>query len=105
MVCFCVFGKVAKVLKMLVFPSFWAFVGWLILVYLGLEGLGVFVVLVFVFSFVHSGFVFVCFGFVFVCCWIVVGVVLVLVYFVFVFVFPFLFFLVCFFCLEGSRVR
>ena len=49
---FCVFGKVAKVLKMLVFPVFWAFVGWLILVYLGLEGLGVFVVLV-CFSFVQ----------------------------------------------------
>ena len=50
-VCFCVFGEVAKVLKMLVFPSFGAFVGWHILVYLGLEGLGVFVFLCFCFSF------------------------------------------------------
>ena len=33
------------------FPSFWAFVGWLTLVYLGLVGLGVFVFLVFVFHF------------------------------------------------------
>ena len=46
---FCVSGIVPKVtvLKLLVFlPVFWAFVWWLILVYLGLEGLGVFVVLV-----------------------------------------------------------
>ena len=43
-------GKVARVLKMLVFfPSFLGFVGWLLLVYLGLEGLGVFVFLVFAF--------------------------------------------------------
>ena len=47
-VCFwCVL--VPKVLKMLVFPILGAFVGWLILVYLGLEGLGAFVFLVFVF--------------------------------------------------------
>ena len=69
---FCVSGIVAKVLKMLVFPSFLgAFVWWLILVYLGLEGLGV---LWFLFLlFFCSGFVFVCFGFGFVllldCCW------------------------------------
>ena len=49
MVCFCVFGKVAKVLKMLIFPIWGAFVGRLLLVYLGFEGLGVFVFLVFVF--------------------------------------------------------
>ena len=69
----CVLGKVAKVLKMLVsFPNFWAFVGWLILVYLGLEGLGVFVVLV-CFSFVQVLLLFVlaCFCF-------VVGLLLVL---------------------------
>ena len=71
MVCFCVSGKVAEVLKCL-FSQFWgAFVGWLILVYLGLEGLGVFVVLVFVFLL----FRFCVFCFLF-CCWIVVGVVL-----------------------------
>ena len=49
-VCFCVSGKVAEVLKCLFFPGFGGFVvGWFILVDLGLEGLGVFVVLVFVF--------------------------------------------------------
>ena len=48
---FCVWGKVAKVLKMLSFHNCLGFVGWLILVYLGLEGLGVFVFLV-LFSFV-----------------------------------------------------
>ena len=49
---FCVSGKVAEVLKLLVFlPNFLgrAFVGWVILVYLGLEGLGFFVVFVFAF--------------------------------------------------------
>ena len=73
---FCVFGKVAKVLNCLCFYFQFclAFVGWLILVYLGLEGLGVFVVLVCVCVFFFcSGFAFVCFGFVFVllldCCW------------------------------------
>ena len=48
----CVFGVsgiVSKVLKMLLFfPVFWAFLGWLLIVHLGLEGLGVFVFLVFV---------------------------------------------------------
>ena len=44
-------GIVSKVLKMLVFPIFGAFLGWLIVVHLGLEGLGVFVFLVFVFLF------------------------------------------------------
>ena len=60
--------------------------GWFILVYLGLEGLGVFVVLVCFFF--CSGFTFVCFGFVFV-------LLLVLFLFFGVFVF-FLFFFVCF---------
>ena len=46
---FGVSGIVSKVLKMLVFQVFWAFMGWLIIVHLGLEGLGVFVFLVFVF--------------------------------------------------------
>ena len=45
-------GIVSKVLKMLGFPSFWVFfLGWLIVVHLGLEGLGVVVFLVFVFLF------------------------------------------------------
>ena len=45
-------GKVARVLKMLViFPSFLGFVGWFLLVYLGLEGFGVFCVPCFCFSF------------------------------------------------------
>ena len=46
---FGVSGIVSKVLKMLVFPVFWAFLGWLIIVHLGLDALGVFVFLVFVF--------------------------------------------------------
>ena len=49
---FGVSGIVSKVSKMLVFPSFLGFfLGWLIVVHLGLEGLGVFVFLVFVFLF------------------------------------------------------
>ena len=45
-------GIVSKVLKMLAFfPSFGGFSGWFIVVHLGLEGLGVFVSLVFVFLF------------------------------------------------------
>ena len=59
---FGVSGIVPKVLKMLVFffPQFWGvFVGWLTLVYLGLEGLGVFVFLVSLFL--------CCFCFCFVC--------------------------------------
>ena len=38
---FGVSGLVSKVLKMRVFPIFWAVVGWFLLVYLDLEGLGV----------------------------------------------------------------
>ena len=52
---FCVFGKVAEVLKCLFSLGLGAFLGWLILAHLGLEGLGVlvfFVSLVFVF-FLH----------------------------------------------------
>ena len=49
-VCFCVFGKVAtKVLKMRVFSVLGAFGGRLLLYYSRLEGLGVFVFLVFLF--------------------------------------------------------
>ena len=70
---------------MLAFISkFLGFVGWFILVYLGLEGLGVFVVLVFVFFCLGSVFVFLLFWFCFCffalflfCCWTVFGVVLV----------------------------
>ena len=47
-VCFCVFGKVAKVLKMLV-VFHCLILGWRSLVDLGLEGLGVFVFFVFLF--------------------------------------------------------
>ena len=51
---FCVFGKVAKVLKMIVFSQIWGLLwGGLFLFFLDLEGLGVFVVLVCVFSFVQ----------------------------------------------------
>ena len=71
-VCFCVSGsKVAKVLKMLVcFPVLGLFVGRLILVYLGLEGLGVFVFLVFVFLwFRYFSLFFFVFVLLFDCCW------------------------------------
>ena len=66
--------EVASVLKMLVFlfPNFLGFVAWLILVYLGLEGLGVFVFLVFVFFCVLVLFMFclLCFYFVVGCCFL-----------------------------------
>ena len=68
---FGVSGIVSQVLKMLVFfPSFWAFLGWLIVVHLDLEGLGVFVFLVFGFLLCCCCFCFVCFviGFVVGCC-------------------------------------
>ena len=65
---FGVSGIVWKVLKMRVFPSFgFFFLGWLIVVHLGLEGLGAFVLLVFVFLFLC------CFCFCFV--WFVLGFV------------------------------
>ena len=94
-------GKVAKVLKMLcffVFSTFLgAFVGWLILVYLGLEGLGVIVFLVFSFS----SFVLVLFLFCLLCFCFVVG--LLLLDGVFVYVFSFVFCWIFFF--EGLRVK
>ena len=92
--CHCDFlsGKVARVLKVLVFfPSFLGFVGWLLLVYLGLEGLGVFVFLVFAFLF-GVGCVSLC-----LLCFVLCGWML-------LFLFLFLFFLCCFvlfFCLFG----
>ena len=74
---FGVSGIVPKVLKMLVFPILGAFVGWLILVDLGLEGLGVLVFLVFALLFC-AGLFFCAVCFVFVlflfCCWIGFGV-------------------------------
>ena len=96
---FGVSGIVSKVSKMLVFPQFWGvFLGWLIVVHLGLEGLGVLVFLVFVFLFCVA-FVSVLFA-LFLVLWLDV---------VFFFV---CFFLVCLFCfffvlffLEGLRVR
>ena len=70
------------------FPSFGACMLWFLLVYLGLEGLGV---LCFLFLFFFcSGFVFVCFGIGFVllldCCWCCSCYVYVLFYFVCFFV-------------------
>ena len=51
-VCFgCVWDSSKSVKNACFSPMFGAFVGWLILAYLGLEGLGVFVFLVFVFLF------------------------------------------------------
>ena len=78
---FGVSGIVTKVLKMLVFPCFGGFSGWLIVVHLGLEGLGVFVFLVFVFLFCVA-FVSVLFA-LFLVLWLDVVVLL---------------FLLCFFC-------
>ena len=70
LLCFLVSGKVAKVLHMLFFfPNCLGFVGWFILVYLGLEGLGIFVFLVFVFLlFSYCFFVFVLLFDCFWCC-------------------------------------
>ena len=86
-------GKVARVLKMLIFPQFWGFVGWLLLVHLGLEGF--FLCFLFLLFFlVLVLFLFVCFVL-----WLknVVSSV-----FVFLFVF---FLFVLFVFLEGLRVR
>ena len=68
--------------------------GWLILVYLGLEGLGV-LCLLFCFFFC-LGFVSVLFALFLFCCWIVFGVVLVLFLF-FLILFFFVFFVFVFF--------
>ena len=97
---FGVSGIVSKVLKMLIFPVFWAFLGWLTIVHLGLEGLGVFVFLVFVFL----------------CCVAFVSVLFALLLVLWLFCFLFCFFLLFFvflfvlfsfvlFFLEGLRVR
>ena len=93
-------GKVARVLKMLVFPVSGALWGWLLLVYLGLEGLVVFVFLVFAFVF-GVGFVyFVCF--VLFCGWMLLFLFLL---FCFYFVFCLFFSFVFLFLLEALRVR
>ena len=63
---------------MLVISSFGAIGGWLVLVSLGLEGLGVFCVSCFGFFFC-LGFVFVYFALFLLCCWIFLGVLLVFV--------------------------
>ena len=101
---FGVFGIVPGVLNMLVFPNFWGFSGVASsCLFLGLEGLGVFVFLVFlVFVFgVCVAFVSVLFALFLFCCWIVFGVgswfAFVFVFLFFRSVFLFLFFL-CFFC-------
>ena len=99
---FGVFGIVPEVLKMLVFFS--QFLGLLwgcsFLFILGLEGLGVYVFLVFVFVFCVA-FVSVLFALFWFCCWIVFGVgscfAFVFVFSCFSFVFLFLFFCFVFF--------
>ena len=89
-------GIVSKVLKMLVFPSFLGFfLGWLIVVHLGLEGLGVPVFLVFVFLFCLA-FVSVLFA-LFLVLWLDVVVFFVCSFCCFLFLFVFVF-------LEGLRV-
>ena len=102
MLLWCLFGVsgiVPKVLKMLVFPVLGAFVGWVIFVYLGLEGLGV---LVFLCLFFCVGFVSVLFALFLLLdcfwCWL-------LFCFCFFFVCLFAFVFVCFCVFEGLRVR
>ena len=96
----CVSRKDAEVLKMFVFPSFGGFVGWLIFVYLGLEGLGVLVFLVFV-SILFEFFLF-CFCLLLDCFWCCFCFVHVFPCF-FVFAFCFLFF--CSFGRFKGQVR
>ena len=77
MLLWCLFGVsgiVPKVLKMLVFffPVLGAFVGWVIFVYLGLEGLGV-LVFVCLFFFFCVWFVSVLFALFLFSCWIAFG--------------------------------
>ena len=94
---FGVSGIVTKVLKMLVFPCFGGFSGWLIFVHLGLEGLGVFVFLVFVFLF--------CVAFVSVLFALFLVLRLDVVVLLFFVVFFLLFFLFCFFGGFKGQVR
>ena len=117
---FGVFGIVPGVLKKLVFPNFLGFSGVASsCLFLGLEGLGVFVFLVFlVFVFgVCVAFVSVLFALFLFCCWIVFGVgswfALVFVFFLFFLsfflflfcLFSFFFVFCCFVFLEDLRVR
>ena len=102
---FGVFGIVPEVLKMFV----WVFVGWRILVYLGLEVLGVFVFLVFVFVFLCCFcFCFVCFVFVLLLdcfwCWFLFCFCFCLFSFLFfLFSFVFVFFFVSFVFFGGFK--
>ena len=83
-------GNVSKVLKMLVFSQFLGFfLGWLMVVHLGLEGLGVFVSFLFVFFF----FVLLLFLFCLLCSWFCGWMLL---SFLFVFFFCFCLFLFVF---------
>ena len=98
---FCVSAIVPKMLRMLVFffPNFLGFLGWLLLVYLCLEGLGVFVFLVFGFLF-GVGFVSVC-----LLCFVLWLDVVVSVSAFFVFFLCFLLFCFCFFGGFKGQVR
>ena len=98
---FCVFGKAANLLKLFVFfPQFFglaAFVGRFLLVYLGLEGLGVFVFLALTNILFRFCFVYFCCSPPFVLFCFVIGLLLVL--FLFLFwggLFSFCFILFCF---------
>ena len=97
LVCLVLFQKCSKCLF---FPVFWFFLGWLIVVHLGLEGLGVFVFLVFVFF--CLAFVSVLFA-LFLVLWLDVVVFFVCFFVCFFVVFLFLFVFVCF-CLFFLRV-
>ena len=96
---------VSKVLKMLVFFSqFWGvFLGWLIVVHLGLEGLGVFVFLVFVFLF-FLAFVSVLFA-LFLALWLDGVLFFFFCFWCFLVFFCCCFVFFCFVFLEGLRVR
>ena len=87
----------SKSVKMLVFPSLWGFfVGWLLLVYLGLGGLGVLCFFSYFFLFVLLLFLFclLCFCFVVGLCWVLVLVL----FFVVSCLFCFVFFVFCCCC-------
>ena len=77
-VCFCVFGKVANVLKMPVSPVFWGFWGVVCSCLFGFGRFWCFCVLVFVFLLFRFSFLY--FALFLFCCWIVFGVVLVFVF-------------------------
>ena len=98
----CVWYCFKRVKNACFFPSFLGvFLGWLIVVHLGLEGLGVFVSLVFVFVFLC------CFCFCFVCfvLGLVVGCCCFVFFVFFLFFFVVWFFLFCFFGGFKGQVR